>query len=170
MKFSIRDSVLGVLCLGMMAVGLAVGGQFGDFEYTVTSDTTVTITKYKGGGGSVTIPDCVTTIADWAFYQCSGLTHISLPARLVSIGNSAFAHCKELRRIYFLGDAPTIGHTIFDDAPATVYYLPNTTGWTSTFGGRPAVLWNPEFTSLSVTSSNVSSIVTGSVGRAEDDY
>ena len=26
---------------------------------------------------------------------------------------------------------------------ATVYYLPGTTGWGTTFGGRPAVLWNP---------------------------
>ncbi len=26
---------------------------------------------------------------------------------------------------------------------ATIYYLPNTTGWTETFGGRPTVLWNP---------------------------
>jgi hypothetical protein len=31
------------------------------------------------------------------------------------------------------------------DGNATVYYLPGTTGWTSTFGGRPAVLWNPQF-------------------------
>ena len=28
------------------------------------------------------------------------------------------------------------GHT-----PATVYYLPGTTGWGSTFGGRPTALW-----------------------------
>ncbi len=26
---------------------------------------------------------------------------------------------------------------------ATVYYLPATTGWSNTFGGVPAVLWNP---------------------------
>ena len=25
-----------------------------------------------------------------------------------------------------------------------VYYLPGTTGWTSSFADRPAVLWNPE--------------------------
>ena len=27
---------------------------------------------------------------------------------------------------------------------AIVYYLPETTGWDSMFGGRPAVLWNPQ--------------------------
>jgi hypothetical protein len=26
---------------------------------------------------------------------------------------------------------------------ATAYYLPGTTGWGTTFGGRPAVLWSP---------------------------
>ena len=30
------------------------------------------------------------------------------------------------------------------DNNATVYYLPGTTGWGSTFGGRPTVLWNPQ--------------------------
>jgi hypothetical protein len=29
------------------------------------------------------------------------------------------------------------------DTNATVYYLPGTSGWSSTFADRPAVLWNP---------------------------
>ena len=29
------------------------------------------------------------------------------------------------------------------DSNVIVYYLPGTTGWGPTFGGRPAVLWNP---------------------------
>jgi len=28
--------------------------------------------------------------------------------------------------------------------PATIYHLPGTTGWGPVFGGRPAVLWNPQ--------------------------
>ena len=30
------------------------------------------------------------------------------------------------------------------DYNATVYYLPGTTNWGTTFGGRPTVLWNPQ--------------------------
>jgi len=30
------------------------------------------------------------------------------------------------------------------DTNVTVYYLPGTAGWDSTFGGRPTVLWNPQ--------------------------
>jgi hypothetical protein len=33
---------------------------------------------------------------------------------------------------------------VFDgDTNATVYYLPGTTGWGTTFGGRPTALWTP---------------------------
>ena len=32
----------------------------------------------------------------------------------------------------------------YPDNNATVYYLPGTTGWASTFGGHPTVLWNPQ--------------------------
>ena len=28
--------------------------------------------------------------------------------------------------------------------PTTVYFLPGTTGWGTTFGGQPTMLWNPQ--------------------------
>jgi hypothetical protein len=49
-----------------------------------------------------------------------------------------------LTSAYFLGNAPPDDGTAFADGLATVYYLRGTTGWGSTFGGRPAVLWNPQ--------------------------
>ena len=47
--------------------------------------------------------------------------------------------------IYFAGNAPSLdGPDVFrDDNDATVYYLPSTTGWGSTFGGLPTALWQP---------------------------
>jgi hypothetical protein len=37
-----------------------------------------------------------------------------------------------------------VGSGVFcNDNSATVYYLPDATGWSETFGDRPAVLWNP---------------------------
>ena len=32
----------------------------------------------------------------------------------------------------------------YSDGNVTIYYLPGTTGWSSTFEGRPTVLWNPQ--------------------------
>ena len=46
-------------------------------------------------------------------------------------------------------DPPGLGvpeetHVFSDDDEATVYYIPSTTGWGVTFGGRPAYVWNPQ--------------------------
>jgi len=53
--------------------------------------------------------------------------------------------CTNLFAVYFQGNEPNVGDSIFaSDNQVTVYYLPGTTGWGSTFAGRPAVLWNPQ--------------------------
>jgi hypothetical protein len=117
---------------------------------------------------SITIPNSVTSIGDFAFYYCTNLTSITIPNSVISIGYStfencysltsvtigssvtsigsyAFESCTNLRGAYFQGNAPGIGSYIFYfDNNATVYYLPGTTGWGSTFGGLPTVLWNPQ--------------------------
>jgi hypothetical protein len=48
--------------------------------------------------------------------------------------------------VYFQGNAPSTGQDVFGYEYAyneIVYYLPGTTGWTSTFGGRSTALWYP---------------------------
>src|SRR5207253_2507505 len=45
---------------------------------------------------------------------------------------------------YFAGNAPGLGLSVFASSDkAVVYYLPGTSGWGPTFGGRPAMLWRP---------------------------
>jgi len=49
-----------------------------------------------------------------------------------------------LDRVYFTGSAPHSGADVFTNADsATVYYLPGTGDWGTSFANRPAVLWNP---------------------------
>jgi len=92
-----------------------------------------------------TIPKSVTSIGTYAFSSCSGLTSVMIPNSVTSIGNSAFYNCSNLTGIYFQGNAPSLGSSVFTgDNKATVYYLPGMTGWSSSFGGRPAFLWNPQ--------------------------
>lgn len=45
------------------------------------------------GCKNTTIPDLVTSIGDWAFSGCSGLTSIEIPNSVTRIGNSAFSGC-----------------------------------------------------------------------------
>jgi hypothetical protein len=92
---------------------------------------------------SYTIPGSVTQIGDNAFSQCSILTKVTIPAGVTSIGGGAFSYCSSLTVLLFQGNAPGFGASVFDhDSKATGFILPESTGWTSTAGGRPTALWN----------------------------
>ena len=45
---------------------------------------------------SVTIGNGVTSIGDYAFYNCSSLTSVTIPDSVTSIGSSAFSGCSNL--------------------------------------------------------------------------
>jgi hypothetical protein len=90
---------------------------------------------------SVTIPNSVTSIGDSAFEIC-GLTTITIPKSVTFIGTFAFFKCYRLTGVFFQGEPPSHGSLPFggDVIPmdrATVYYLPGTTGWSNTFPGDP---------------------------------
>ena len=55
--------------------------------------------KYTGNGGSVIIPNGVTSIHDWAFWRCTHLTDVTLPDSVKSIDICAFEECKSLKSI-----------------------------------------------------------------------
>jgi hypothetical protein len=46
-----------------------------------------------------------------------------------------------LKAVYFQGNAPSADSSVFSGDSATVYYLAWTTGWGSTFGGLPTMVW-----------------------------
>jgi hypothetical protein len=91
---------------------------------------------------SILIPDSVRSIGDEAF-SGSSLTNLIIPDSVTNIGDKAFWVCTSLIGIYFLGNAPSLGGpAVFSgDTNVTVYYLPGTVGWGTTFGGRPTALW-----------------------------
>ena len=64
---------------------------------------------------SVTIPDSVTSIGDYAFYKCSNLTTviISENSQLTSIGYYAFSYCSSLTSIYIPDSVTSIGTDAF---------------------------------------------------------
>ena len=62
----------------------------------------------------ITIPEGVTSIGDWAFYECSSLTEITIPDSVTSIGDSAFDGCTSLTEITIPDSVTSIGDRVFD--------------------------------------------------------
>lgn len=50
------------------------------------------------------IPNGTTAIKNYAFYNCSGLTSVTLPASLTSSGSAAFSTCTNIANVNFLGN------------------------------------------------------------------
>ncbi|MBP9902068.1 MAG: leucine-rich repeat domain-containing protein [Verrucomicrobia subdivision 3 bacterium] len=68
----------------------------------------------------------------------------TVPNHVTNIASRAFAFCTSLKEVYCPSNAPTAGTSVFASATnAPVYYLPGTTGWGATYGGRPTALWLP---------------------------
>src|ERR1035441_6787802 len=83
------------------------------FNYTTNSGT-ITITKYTGPGGAVTIPDTinglpVTSIGDHAFDSCYNMTSVTIPNSITSIGNWAFQLCTTLTGVTIPDSVTHIG-------------------------------------------------------------
>ncbi len=58
-----------------------------------------------GKTGAYAVPDSVTTIGDYAFYDCTGLTALAIPASVTAIGEGAFYGCGSLTDVYYAGSA-----------------------------------------------------------------
>ena len=65
------------------------------------------------GMTSITIPNSVTSIGFMAFYGCSGLTSITIPEGVTSIGSNAFADCSNLTSITIPNSMKSIGLAAF---------------------------------------------------------
>ena len=64
---------------------------------------------------SIDIPDSVTSIGIGAFYNCSGLTSIDIPDSVTSVGYSAFKGCSGLTSIVIPDSVTSIGGGAFEN-------------------------------------------------------
>ena len=62
---------------------------------------------------SVTIPDSVTTIGDYAFYYCDSLTSVTIGDSVTEIGDRAFFYCSSLTSVTIPDSVTTIGNSAF---------------------------------------------------------
>ncbi len=78
----------------------------------------------------------MTSIGDYAFYNCSGLTSITIGNSVTSIGSGAFNGCSSLFTVRFDGEAPTIGSRVFDNTQVSYILVEGTN--IATYGGDGA--------------------------------
>ena len=80
---------------------------------------------------NVVINDGVTSIGDWAFYDCGNLTNINIPNSLTSIGDNAFHYCESLINISIPNSVTNIGDSAFYGCVnlTDVFYEGSETEW-----------------------------------------
>ncbi len=75
---------------------------------------------------SITIPNSVTSIGESAFMWCSGLTSITIPNSVTSIGNGVFSACSGLTSITIPNSVTSIGNSVFSGCSGlTSITIPN---------------------------------------------
>jgi hypothetical protein len=166
-------SIIGLMVLASSAFAQ----QYGYFDYSV-SNGTVTITKYFGPDGAVVIPASidgmpVVGIGGYTVYlrqgytyigafEVSGVTSVTIPDSVTSIGIRAFSDCSSLTRAYFLGNAPSMGQGVFGGCSNSfsVCYIAEATGFTTpTWYGYPAAVCElPTTTTISISTTTTTTL------------
>lgn len=100
----------------LLLLMLSTGAQ-AQYDYTVDNGE-VTIIRYVGPGGAVTIPDRiddlqVTKIGGSAFYNNTTLTSVTIPGSVTDIGTSAFLGCRSLTSVTLPDSVSSIGESAF---------------------------------------------------------
>ena len=80
---------------------------------------------------SITIPDSVTSIGTYAFYRCSGLTSITIPNSVTLIDSSAFRNCSNLTSITIPSSVTLIDSSAFEGCKnlTSIYFKGTSAQW-----------------------------------------
>jgi hypothetical protein len=110
-----------------------------------TEGSVVTLVSWPSASGSVVLPESVSVIGPYAFYDCKDISGITFPAGLQTIGNYAFYNCVSLAAIDIPVGTSGIGNYTFQNCLSLVSVTvraetPFTLGSTAIFTGTPASL------------------------------
>ncbi|MDR2813877.1 MAG: leucine-rich repeat domain-containing protein [Prevotellaceae bacterium] len=85
-------------------------GRMGDYDYINGS---APWDSYQSSIKTLTIRQGITSIGDYAFHDCSGLTSVAIPNSVTSIGDYAFSRCSGLTSVDIPNSVTSIGESAF---------------------------------------------------------
>ena len=93
-------------------------------NWGTSSSNSVPWASFKSTLTDVTIPKGVTSIGNYAFYECSKLTTIAIPDSVTSIGSYAFNKCAALKTLTISANVTTIGDYAFSSCENLILTVP----------------------------------------------
>ena len=115
-----------------LAYDVAVENEDGvTIYYNYINNSTELEVTTGGYSGDIKIPETVTilnktrkvtSIGSYAFWNCSGLTSVTIPSSVTSIGNSAFRDCSGLKKVIVKDLAAWCGISFYDYNSNPLHY------------------------------------------------
>ena len=100
-------------CSGLTSVTVDKNNGTYDSRNNCNAIIETSTNKLIVGCNNTIIPNSVTSIGEFAFSDCSGLTSVAIPNSVTSIGESAFASCSGLTSVTIPNSVTSIGSWTF---------------------------------------------------------
>ena len=102
-------------CSGLTSIVVEDGNPVYDSRNNCNAIIETATNTLHSGCKTTIIPNSVTSIGNYAFYGCSGLTSVTIGSGVESIGTKAFANCSELLDVYCYAEkVPSTESNAFD--------------------------------------------------------
>jgi len=139
-------------CYGLTSISVTSGNPNYDSRDNCNAIIETSTNTLVNGCKNTVIPESVTSIGSFAFYNCSGLTSIDIPNNVTSIGVSAFYTCTGLTFITIPNSVTSIDDGAFLDCSSLKFVI---IGNSVTSIGRNAFKHCSGLTSVTCLTENV---------------
>ena len=114
------------LCSGLKSIMVEEGNLYYDSRENCNAIIRTADNELVVGCKNTLIPISVTSIGNYAFYNCSELTELTIPNSVLSIGEAAFSYCSGLTELTIPNSVTIIGdYAFYECSGLTELTIPN---------------------------------------------